>query len=291
MKAVLMSYGRALRSQFHFKMLLLSIVPTLLSLAVWSAALYFGWQPLLDLLQGLFVEHELYRYSSSWLVDLGLGAVKTIIVPLAAILAIVPLMILTALIFINVAGMPTIARHVGVHYYPKLEMKRGGSFLGSVGVALRGFVLFSLIWLLALPLYAIPPLALLVQVLLWGWLTSRVMAYDALADYASAEELTVLRRTHRWPLLAIGIVSGAAGAIPGVVWLVGTAMAIVLFPLLAALSIWLYVLIFIFTGLWFQYYCLAALAQLRAGSEAAAAVAIAAIGESQGNPVIGSAHP
>jgi hypothetical protein len=29
------------------------------------------------------------------------------------------------------------------------------------------------------------------------------------------------------------------------------------------LSIWLYIVIFIFTGLWFQYYCLEALARLR----------------------------
>jgi hypothetical protein len=40
---------------------------------------------------------------------------------------------------------------------------------------------------------------------------------------------------------------------------------VVLFPVLAVLSIWLYLIIFIFTGLWFQYYCLQALADLRAG--------------------------
>jgi hypothetical protein len=41
---------------------------------------------------------------------------------------------------------------------------------------------------------------------------------------------------------------------------------VVFFPFLAAASIWLYVLIFIFTGLWFEYYCLEALARLRATS-------------------------
>jgi hypothetical protein len=263
MKAVLNAYGRALLSQFHGRILLLSIVPSLLSLVVWAAALYFGWQPLLDWLQGIFIEHELYRYSSSWLAELGLAAVKNIIVPLAAILAVVPLMILTAMIFIGVAAMPAIVRHVGERHYPKLEMKKGGSLAGSVGVALGGFAIFAAIWLVALPLYAFPPAALVLQVVLWGWLTARVMAYDALADYASPEELRTLRREHRWGLIAIGIVSGAAGAIPGVVWLVGTAIAIVMFPFLAAISIWLYVLIFIFTGLWFQYYCLEALARQR----------------------------
>ena len=263
MKAVLNAYGRALLSQFHGKMLLLSVLPSLLSLAVWAAALYFGWQPLLDWLQGIFIEHELYHYTSSWLADLGLAAVKTIIVPLAAILAVVPLMILTAMLFIGIAAMPAIARHVGGRHYPQLEMKKGGSLAGSVAVALGGFAIFAVIWL-TLPLYAFPPAALVLQALLWGWLTARVMAYDALSDYASPEELQQLRREHRWRLIAIGIVSGAAGAVPGIVWLVGTAIAIVMFPFLAAISIWLYVLIFIFTGLWFQYYCLEALAKQRA---------------------------
>jgi hypothetical protein len=89
------------------------------------------------------------------------------------------------------------------------------------------------------------------------------MVYDTLADYADADERRQILRAHRWPLLAIGVVSGAAGALPGAIWL-GGVMAVVLFPLLAAVSIWLYVLIFIFTGLWFAYYCLEALARLRA---------------------------
>lgn len=264
MKDVLTAYGRALRSQVRGRMLLLSVAPTVLSLVLWSVVLYFSWDPAFNYVQDQFFEHELYRYSSSWLASLGLAAVKNIIVPLAMILALVPLMILTALIFIGVAAMPAIVRHVGGQHYPQLEMKKGGTLAGSVGMALGGFCIFAVIWLLALPLYAFPPAALALQVLLWGWLTARVMAYDALADYASPEELKQLRRDNRWGLVAIGIVSGAAGAIPGVVWLVGTAAAVMLFPFLAAISVWLYVLIFIFTGLWFQYYCLEALAKQRA---------------------------
>ncbi|WP_257572818.1 EI24 domain-containing protein, partial [Janthinobacterium sp. UMAB-56] len=109
---------------------------------------------------------------------------------------------------------------------------------------------------------AFPPAALVGQAVLWGWLTYRVMAYDAMADYASVEERHAIMRTQRWPLLAIGMVSGAAGAVPGMLWM-GGVMSVVFFPFLAAFAIWLYVLIFIFTGLWFQYYCLEALSRLR----------------------------
>src|SRR5471032_311594 len=270
MRAVLNAYGRALLSQLHGKMLMLSVQPFLLSVALWAALLYLGLQPLIDALQAQFVRHDGYAYSSSLLSALGLGMLKTVVVPLIAMLLLLPLMILTALIFIGIAAMPVIGRHVGRRHYPQLEQLHGGSLLGSAGTALAGMGIFILLWLLTLPLYAFPPLALVVQALLWGWLTCRVMVYDALADYASADERRAILQQHRWRLLVIGVVSGAAGAVPGMLWLGGTALQVVLFPFLAAASIWLYVLIFIFTGLWFAYYCLEALARLRAAAVAAA---------------------
>lgn len=269
MGGVFRAWGRAFLSQWHGKMLLMSIVPFLLALGVWAVALYFYLQPLVDFLHALFAEHNLFATSTSWLRSLGLGTLTAVVVPLIAMLALLPLMILTALIFIGMVAMPLIGRHVGLRHYPQLEQRKGGSVLGSVGVALGGMAIFIGLWILTLPLYAFPPLAVLVQALLWGWLTCRVMVYDTLADYASSEERHQILRQHRWRLLVIGVVSGAAGALPGAIWL-GGVMAVVMFPFLAAISIWLYVLIFIFTGLWFAYYCLDALARLRATTVIAA---------------------
>lgn len=265
MGGVLRAYGRAFLAQWHGRVLLLSVLPFLLAGVLWAVLLYFGLQPMIDYVQALFQQHDGFRYSSSLLASLGLSAVKTIVVPLIAILLLLPLMILSSLIFMGVAAMPAITRHIGRRHYAALEQRKGGSLLGSLGTALSASLLFLLLWLLTLPLYAWPPLAVAAHVLLWGWLTSRLMVYDVLADYASEEERVQLAEAHRWRLLLIGMVSGAAGALPGIVWLVGTAMTIALFPFLAALSIWLYVVIFIFTGLWFTYYCLEALAQQREG--------------------------
>lgn len=265
MNAVLRAYGRALASQLSGKMLLLSVVPFLLSLLLWGALLYVGLQPLIDALQALFAQHDGYQASASLLAMLGLGMLKTVVVPLVAMLLLLPLMILTSLLFMGVAAMPAIARHVGARQFAALERKHGGSLPGSLGVALGSVLLFLLLWLLCLPLYLFPPLALAAQVVLWGWLSARVMGYDALAAHASVDERRALLREHRWPLLAIGMVSGVAGALPGIVWIGGALISVLLFPVLAMLSVWLYLLIFIFTGLWFQYYCLQALRELRAG--------------------------
>lgn len=266
MTAVLRAYARAVLAQLHWRMLMLALLPLLVSLALWAALLYVGLQPLLDYLQARFTEYGWFQLSGGWLATLGLGMFKTVVVPFVAMLLLLPLMILTALTLTGVAAMPAICRYVGRRQFPGLAQEHGGSMLGSVATAAGAVASFVLLWLLTLPLYALPPLALAVQTLLWGWLSGRVMVYDVLADYASAAERVALLRTHRWPLLVIGLVSGLAGALPGALWLLGTVISVVLFPLLAAASITLYVLIFIFTGLWFAYYCLEALQQQRAGA-------------------------
>lgn len=265
MRPIFIAFGRALLSQLHYRMLMLTILPFLLSVAIWGLALWQGLQPLIDWLQRYFLENDGFRISGNLLMMLGLGALKTVLVPLIAMWLLLPLMILTALLCIGVIAMPIIARHVGKHHFPVLEARKGGSFWGSLWMSASSFAIFVILWLITLPLSLVPPLALIILTILWGWLTYRVMAYDALADYADTGELRAILRIHRWPLLIIGAVSGAMGAAPTVLWL-GGALSVIFFPLLAAGSIWLYVLVFVFTGLWFQYYCLAALQKYRAAN-------------------------
>lgn len=267
MRAIAVAYGRALFAQLHGKMLLLSVVPFLLSVVLWGVLLWYGLQPAVDALQDAFVRYDLFRYSNSMLGSVGLGMLKTVIVPLGAMLLLLPLMILTALVFMGLAAMPAIVRHVASRHFPALERKEGGSWFGGVLTALATFAVFVVLFVLTLPAYALPPVAMAIHVMLWGWLTYRVVAYDALASHASVEERREIMRRHRRPLLAIGMVSGAAGALPGLVWVGGAVMSVVLFPFLAAVSIWLYVVIFIFTGLWFEFYCLQALSDLRASHD------------------------
>jgi hypothetical protein len=261
MRPVLTAFARALLSQFTGRILLLSAVPFLLSVTVWGTLLYLGLQPLFDAIQVYFETHSGYQVSGGMLSMVGLGFLKTVIVPLVAVLLLLPLMILTALVFMGVAAMPAIVRHVAARQFPDLEQQHGGSFLGSVKTNVTGMLVFIPLWLVTLPLY---PLSVLVQIALWGWLTARVMTYDALADHASDEERETIQRVHRKQLLVIGTVSGVTGALPGIVWVGGTVVTVVLFPILAPISIWIFVMIFIFTGLWFQYYCLQALQDLRA---------------------------
>jgi len=123
-------------------------------------------------------------------------------------------------------------------------------------------LVFLVVVLVSLPLWLVPPFFAVIPPLLWGWLTYRVMSYDALAAHASADERATLMRRHRWPLLAIGVVTGLLGSLPALLWVTSVAM-IVLFPFVALAAIWLYVLIFVFSALWFAHFCLGELHNLR----------------------------
>jgi hypothetical protein len=263
MRPVLIAFGRAVLTQLHLKMLLLTVLPFVFSVLIWGVLLWLFLQPMIDWLHAWFAAGQGFTVAGDVLAWFGLGAIKTVLVPLLAMWFLLPLMILTALVFVGAMAMPVIVRHVGTRQYPELEQRRGGSLLGSLWISSSSFAVFVALWLVTLPLTLFPPLTFLVQPLLWGWLTYRVLAYDALAEHASLQESRHLLRMHRWPLLVIGSITGAMGAAPTLLWL-GGALSVILFPVLAAGAIWLYVLVFVFTGLWFEHYCLQALATYRA---------------------------
>ena len=117
-------------------------------------------------------------------------------------------------------------------------------------------------WLVSVPLWFVPPLVLVLPPLIWGWLTGRVFAYEALASHASADERRFLLRQRRWPLLAMGVACGYLGALPSLVWAAGRGGPD-LAPVLALVSVWLYTVVFVFAACWFTHYMLAELQHLR----------------------------
>jgi hypothetical protein len=146
--------------------------------------------------------------------------------------------------------------------FQTLERKHGGSFVWSVAWSLGSTSLAVVALVLSMPLWLVPPLVLILPPLIWGWLTYRVMAFDALAEHASRQERIELFQRHKMGLLTMGVVSGFLGAAPAVVWASGV-LFVAAFFILIPLAIWIYTLVFVFSSLWFIHYCLAALERLR----------------------------
>jgi hypothetical protein len=160
---------------------------------------------------------------------------------------------------------PALVSLVARRRFSTLERRTGTSWLGVLLWSVGSAAMAALAMLISAPLWLVPPLILMLPPLIWGWLTYRVMAFDALADHASKEERREIFCRHRASLLCMGVLTGYMGAAPSLVWASGPMFAVYFVPLLP-LAIWIYTFVFAFSSLWFTHYCLAALQVFRAQS-------------------------
>ena len=268
MNAVLDAFWRSVAYCLHPKVILWSFLPLVLMVGVTAGLGYFYLDSLLSQVNLLLESMDWLQMLWSWLESMGAGKLKTVLVPLLVILVLTPLVVVACLLVVATLMTPMLVRLVAQRRFPLLDKQGSGSFLLSAGWALGSTVaaLFALV--VSLPLWLIPPLVLVIPPLIWGWLTYRVMAFDALSDFASRAERQELFKRYRWPLLAMGVFAGYLGAAPSLVWSFGF-VAVALAPILVPVSIWLYTLLFAFSSLWFTHFGLKALQDLRAEQTAA----------------------
>ncbi|AOK04841.1 EI24 domain-containing protein [Burkholderia sp. AU19243] len=269
MNDLLRSFVRAFASALHPRMLWLTLMPFVVSALLWGVVLWFSWQTLIDVargaLDGFVLTAALYRAFDA----LGMSQLHAVVAPFVVVSLAIPLIVLTVLLLIATISMPVVIKHLSNRQFVALEAKRGGTFVGSVFNSLGAAIVGVVLLVVTIPLWLIPPFFALLPPVIWGWLTYRVMTYDALAQHASRDERRALVRQHRWPLIAIGVATGLLGTVPTFVW-VSSIWMMVLFPFVAAAMIWVYAFILVFSALWFGHYCLRALDDLRASSRATA---------------------
>jgi len=273
MTLLLDSFWRAVAYCMHPRVIALSLVPLVLMVALALGLGYFYWDPALDAVRTWLDASALLTPVWRWLDGVGAGNLKTVLSPLIVIFAVTPVIVVLSLLAVAVLMTPALVSLVAERRFAGLARKRGGSLAGGLLWSFGSTLLALLALLVSVPFWLVPPLILVLPPLIWGWLTYRVMAFDALAEHASKDERVELLRRHRPWLLAIGVLTGYLGAAPSVVWASGALFAAA-FVILVPIAIWIYTLVFAFSSLWFAHYGLAALEKLRA--EAAGAVAPAA---------------
>lgn len=271
MKLIVDAFWRAAAYCLHPRVILLSLLPFVLTGLLAGGLGYLYWEAALVAVRSQLDSWSLTGAALDWLTGVGADGLRTLIGPLIVVALTLPVLVIVSLLVVAVLMMPRLVDLVARRRFPMLERKHGAPWwqaaawsLAATGVALLALVV-------SVPLWLIPPLALVLPPLIWGWLGYRVMSYDALAEHASPEERRELMREHRLPLLGIGVVTGYLGAAPALVWAVG-AIALAFAPLLIVVSMWLYTLVFAFSALWFSHYGLAALQGLRVRRAAQAPV-------------------
>lgn len=263
MQQVIKSFGLALVGSMHPRMLWLSLRPFLIVSVLWGCLIWLTWTPALEMLSTFLTTSIFTSWIQDGLIWAGFENARAWIAPLFFVMLLIPLICISLLVLIAFTTVPAIVNMVSRQSaYQDLDCKRGGGFLGSVFYTLWSALICLALVMLTLPVWWMPPLVAVLPPLLWGWLTMRLMSYDVLAKHASAAERDLLLEKYRWSLLSMGIASGLLGAVPTFFWAT-SALALVLFPLVSFIALWIYSLIFVFAALWFSHFLLAALKDLR----------------------------
>lgn len=272
MNLFLDSFWRAVAYCVRPRVIALSFLPLILMVAMSLGLGYYYWEGALDWVRSSLESSEMISSVLAWLQGMGAGSLKMVLAPLIVIFAVTPVIVVLSLLLVALLMTPALTLLVAERRFAGLARQRGASFAFSLLWSLGSTLLALVALVVSLPLWLVPPLILVLPPLIWGWLTYRVMAFDALAEHASADERREIFRRHRGWLMGMGLLCGYLGAAPTLVWASGALFAAA-FVILVPLAIWIYTLVFAFSSLWFAHYCLAALQALRAEASEAASPA------------------
>jgi hypothetical protein len=263
MRLLIDSFWRAAAYCLHPRVIALSLLPLALMVAVAMLLGYFFWDRAVNAVFLWLESSAMFATVADWLTAAGVRNLKNVIAPLVVVFAVTPLVVFAVLLLVALLMMPAVLGLVARRRFPGLERRQGAGFWLGLAWALGSTAVALLVLVLSVPLWFIPPLILVLPPLIWGWLTYRVMAFDALAGHATAGERREILRRHRLPLVGMGVLAGYLGAAPSVIWVSGW-FFLAAFYFLIPVAIWIYTLVFAFASLWFAHYCLSALEDLRA---------------------------
>jgi len=202
MRDILLAFGRALRSLGRRDILWHMLWPSVVALLVWMVIAVFSWSAVVN---GIMAWIRGWSLAGDWLTTSEVAAATVLIlVKIAVALLLVPLMYVTAALLVAIVALPMMLERVAVRDYADLELRRGGTNLGSAWNGMVAGVLFVIGLLVSLPFWLIPGVGLVATIALTAWLNQRAFGYDALMLHADRSELARLPRLLRQPMLLLG---------------------------------------------------------------------------------------
>lgn len=203
MKNLIQALSRSLLGLFHPKILLLMFVPPILALVFWGAVAFFAWPNLIA--------------TAAWMISWAPEFVQSATGAIAVILAIgmvLPLAIVSVLVFTSVIAMPIIVPHVSNKYFPELAKNNTGAFSASLKNAIWTSAKYLVMWFLTMPLWFVPGLNIAVPLILNGYLNYKLFIYDALGNHASPLEIREVIQSKRAEFYVLGIITAVLVIVP-----------------------------------------------------------------------------
>lgn len=238
------AFTRSVVSQFHPRMLMALLLPFVVVLIGSAVLLWLLWEPVTLWLGDTVMQWAWLQQVDAWMLAVGLVSLKIWLIPIAATLILLPFAGLLGLAITAVFIMPLVLRHLKSGAYPDVQARGRFGFAVSGWNAIWVMTIFAAGWLLTMPLWLLPPLALVLPTLWWTFAFTRMLRLDALADFATSEERRTLIARHRGEFWLLGLICALLSLLP---------------------PAWFFLPVF--SALLFAHFSLEALRQLRARAE------------------------
>src|SRR5690606_541308 len=92
------------------------------------------------------------------------------------------------LLIAAVLVMPMVVGHVARTDYPQLERRGSQVFMSSLINSLKVGAIFIVGWVITLPFWLIPPVAVLLHIFWWAYAFTHMLRFDALVEHATLAE-------------------------------------------------------------------------------------------------------
>ncbi|PWF25113.1 hypothetical protein DD235_02825 [Corticimicrobacter populi] len=205
---------RALVSQCHPRMLFALLLPFLIMFVGGSLLLWLAWTPLTQALQNGLDGVGVVNRVDQWMVMAGLFSLKVWLIPLLAVVILLPMAGILGLVVAAIWVMPLVLSHVASREYPELSRQGRHAWVGSIWNTLWVMCIFIIGWMLTLPLWLIPPLGVLLSVFWWAFAFTRIMRVDALIEHASPQERKLLQQRCYGGFWSLGLICALLQLLP-----------------------------------------------------------------------------
>ena len=155
----------------------------------------------LDRLVSQLAEQPPATWLTSWGAEWLAGAMATLVAWLLMLSA----SYLVAMLLTAIVVLPLLLNHLAATDYADLARLGRDSVLAGAWNSVAAALLFLAGWVLTLPLWLIPGMALVLPIFWMAWLNRRTFAFDALAVHATSDEWRALRRQRGGALLLLGL--------------------------------------------------------------------------------------
>lgn len=195
-------------------MLLALLLPFAVVLLGSIVLIWALWQPVTDWLGTTVFEWPAVAQVDAWLVTVGLVSLKVWLAPLLAAALLLPASGILGVAIAAVFVMPLVLRHLKQSHYGDVSEQGRLGFVVSGWNAIWVMFVFAVGWVFTMPLWLLPPLAVLLPIAWWTFAFTRMLRLDALADFATPDERRQLIGLHMGEFWLLGLICALLSLLP-----------------------------------------------------------------------------